>query len=389
MKRLLQLLVAGLGWVVLSLLRPLVHIRVAFIPAERVGHLAANTDLFLRRRQLGLIPGDRTYLFLVNRGAVANRQLLEMFKRRLAVVENPLLRMLLAQQVRFRTRYFEDLHMNSNEYAEFIHARSSLSFTPEEEARGQAGLRALGIGESDWYVCVYARDAAFLNTQFPGLDWTYHDYRNCDIDTFSPALQEITGRGGFVVRMGHVVEKPLAYKHARAIDYATHHRDEFMDVYLTAKCRFFLGSAAGIGEMAAALGAPRCGVNWTPVWTFPLGANSIYIPKKIRRRVDGSEVPYYEMIELTKNRETPMVLDGKAFAEAGYEYVSNSPAEIRDLVIEMIARMDGTHRPSETQRDAMARYCRLLPPDHWSYGECVPIGQAFLEKHRDLFFRGP
>jgi putative glycosyltransferase (TIGR04372 family) len=384
MKRLLQVLAAIVGFVLLYALRPFVNVRVGLIPSERLGHLAANTDLFLRRRKLGLVPADRKYVFLVDRNSVANRQLLLMFRRVITIVENPLLRMFLIQQIRFKTRFCQELPLLSNEYDEFARGTTSLIFTSEEEARGREGLRRLGIGESAWHVCIFARDSAFLGTKFSGLDWSYHDYRNCDINTFNLAIEQIVARGGHVVRVGHIVNAPLEMRHPRVIDYATQSRNEFMDVYLVAKSRFFLGSAAGIGEMAAAFDVPRCGVNWTPVWTFPLGKNNLYIPKKIRSKTTGALVPFYKMIGPTKNRDAPLVLDGNAFTKAGFEYVDNSPEEIRDVVIEMIDRMDGQRIKSSNT--LMERYFNLLPRDHWSHGARVPIGEAFLRQNSHLFF---
>ena len=52
--------------ILIRIIYPLVHIRIGVIPSERIGHFAVNTDLFLRRRQLGIFPDGPFYCFLCN-----------------------------------------------------------------------------------------------------------------------------------------------------------------------------------------------------------------------------------------------------------------------------------------------------------------------------------
>ena len=61
-------------------------VKIGFLYNERLGHLVLNTDLFLRRIQLGLIPNDVKYIFFVYNPA--NKQIVTMFKRVLTVIES-------------------------------------------------------------------------------------------------------------------------------------------------------------------------------------------------------------------------------------------------------------------------------------------------------------
>ena len=66
---------------ILWILKPILWIKVGGLDYGRIGHLALNTDLFLRRRQLGIYPNGPYYCFISNPNNLANSQLLKMWKR--------------------------------------------------------------------------------------------------------------------------------------------------------------------------------------------------------------------------------------------------------------------------------------------------------------------
>lgn len=72
-----------------------------------------------------------------------------------------------------------------------------LTVPPELEQRGWDTLAKASIPRSAWFVALHVREAGFRS---------YHallqDARNARIVYYIPAIQEITRRGGWVVRMG-------------------------------------------------------------------------------------------------------------------------------------------------------------------------------------------
>ncbi len=387
----------GSAFVLLALwlLSPIVIIKVGGLTAQRIGHLALNTDLFLRKRQLYGTPKKTIHLFLA--GSVANRQLLTMFRRHLTIVENRLLRGLFEQSKWLwkRTQFLEPLEMHSNEYPEFNLAKATLHFTPAEEEKGKAELRKMGIHpEKDWFICIFARDPVYIDTVFANgkghrifgqKDWSHHDFRNVDIDTFRLAIEYIVGLGGYLLRMGHHVQKPLGYKHEKVIDYAVKYRTDFMDIYLAAKCRFFLGTSSGICDLPMIFDVPRICVNEAPPKADATGKNCLAIPKKIKRRHTKEYVSFGEIIRLTKKMYDPVILDGRRFYEKGYEYEDNTAEDILDVTKEMIERLEGKFVQSDEDKAMLRKYHALFPDEHWSAQVKTPVGREFLRKNRQLF----
>ncbi len=265
------------------------------------------------------------------------------------------------------------------------HGKPLLSFTEEEEAEGRRRLAEMGIDPSGWFVCIFARDSAYLQSWKPGKDWSYHDMRNSDIDAMAKAAKLIVDRGGHVVRMGYKVEKEFSFKHPKVIDYAVSHRSDFMDIYLPGKCRFVLGSGSGITDVATIFHVPKAVTNHVPAGTVPYTKDNIYLPKKVRSVATGELVPFTSFIPLAKDGSEPHLHSEKVFAEMGYRYEENTEEEIFELASEMLQRLDGTFKPSPEDESLMKSYFGIFPEGHPFHGVPTPVCLKFLKDNRALF----
>ncbi|VEN74512.1 conserved hypothetical protein [Candidatus Desulfarcum epimagneticum] len=369
------------------ILSPVCRIKIAKLQTDRIGHLALNTEIFLRKRQLGYARGIKHIFFA---GKSANVQLLKMWRRYLFIVESNILYAGLNYPYCVwlweKTRFFEPLQVLSNEYQIFQEGRPALHFTLEEEEKGEEFLHKMRIApDKDWFVCIFSRDSVYLDTLRPEYDWKYHDDRNADIDSFIPAIKYIIDKGGYVFRMGYKVNKPVNFQHERFIDYAVSLRDDFMDIYLMAKCRFVIGSPSGITDVPVIFDRPKIGVNWVPYGCAPIGKNSLYIPKKLKNRNSKQFVSFKKFLHQTKKRENTLLFDGKLLYENGYEYEDNTEQEILEATQEMFARLEGKWKPTIEDQKLLEKYFQAFPEDHWSFQVETPIGLNFLKKHRKIF----
>ena len=219
-------------------------------------------------------------------------------------------------------------------------------------------------------------------------DWSYHDYRNADIESFYPAIEEIVSRGGFVLRIGAQVVKPLGIKSERVIDYARERRSDFMDIFLIAKCRFFLGTSSGVGEVSMLFDRPRVGVDWAPFGNAPLGKQSLVVPKLVSSAATGENLTFGELLRDFAHNEDPKLWDGNLAYRLGYRYVDNTPEEILMATREMLDRLEGTFEPSAEDHELQQAYFALMPADHYCIGIKTPVAAGFLKLHRHLLERG-
>lgn len=368
---------------VLYLIRPFRQVKIGLLRADRIGHLAMNTEVFLRRLQLGRLPASPVRVFVA--APAGNRQLLAMYKRHLRIVESRVLTKFfgLWEKRLSKTPFYEPLAGRSNEYDEFGLGRATLNFTIQEEERGKAALARLGIREDDWFVCFHNRDSAYLDRAAPKQDWSYHDYRNCDVRNFLSAADYVAQRGGYALRMGAAVDDPLPIGlHARIIDYATLHRDDFLDIYLIAKCRFMIGSDTGLAQVATAFDVPVVNTNVPRIDWAAFRPQDIFIQKKLFDESLGRLLTYPEI--LAKGHQ--LFVKSSYLAEHRLRLVENTPEEILEAAREMTERLDGTLQETPEDGELQERYRRFFSPAHSCCGYKSRIGRDFLRRNRDIVF---
>ena len=275
----------------------------------------------------------------------------------------------------------------SDEFHEFNTASATLTFTEEEHAYGRKMLAEMGISAHDSFVCVFARDALYKDTMYPGGGWeTENLMRNTDIDLFNRAIEYLGNQGLYVLRMGSHVAKPMTCTHPRAIDYASRYRSDFMDIYLMAHCAFCVGTGSGIVDLTQIFDVPCMKIGLNPVGYSPIGKHCFFIPRLVRLRETSEYADFRRLVLEFKDKSNPALFDGKKQYEMGYEYEPNSPDDILDAAREMFERWRGTFKESDEDRRLHERYFSLLPPDYWAAKCRNHMCTAFLRKHAAYFF---
>jgi len=69
--------------------------------------------------------------------------------------------------------------------------------------------------------------------------------RNANISDYTDAMRAIVARGGWCIRVGDPTMRPLD-PIPGVVDYArSSSKSDWMDLFLCARCRFFLGNTSG------------------------------------------------------------------------------------------------------------------------------------------------
>jgi len=368
-------------------LQPLVHVRFGHLISKHIGAFAGYTELYFCRRDAGM-DDRRTFDIFFHNGSPCNRQLKIMWERKLHVTR-------LARPLYFLNRYLPGgrRHMVWPPYGERdIHGLlprfpAHLSFTPEEERRGQEELRSMGIPEGVPFVCFYSRDTAYYKTATPE-DYTVNqDYRDSSIQNYLSAAEELTARGYYAVRMGAFVNEALTAGNDKIIDYATRYRSDFMDIYLCARCSFFLGDQAGLTQVAVIFRRPMAYVNSIPLEHVPAyGPDNLFIPKRLWLKQEERFLTFRKMfaiqpdgIRLSDLRQT------EQYERLGIVPVENTPEEIAGLAVEMDERINGRWQSTGDDEELQQRFWSLFKAGEGIQGVIASrIGAEFLRRNREL-----
>lgn len=374
--------------IILILMRVIFNLKFVRLIDYRIGHLAGNTELLLRRIQLGIIKDGATYIGIASTKP-CNKQLLKMFKRVMPIIQLP--------RFIYRNTFFEALSndrsilnklglyrilpFSSNHYYEFNEGTPTLRFTESEERKGKELLKKMGLTGKDWFVCFHARDPFYLKKSFKKSDTSSHDHRNSNINNYLKAAEYVASKGGFAIRMGADVEKELSdLKNAKIVDYASKYRTDFGDIYLSAKCKFFLGSTAGIELVADIFNVPLVQVNRVPLVHPSIGKGDIFIPKKIFSKEENRVLKFKEVVD----RGFSHYMDADEYFKSKIVTVENTPEEILDAVIEMNERIDGKFKYSKEDEVLQKRFRDLINKNPLYKGFPSRAGTLFLRENKEL-----
>src|SRR3989338_9927363 len=370
---------------VVRALRPVVLIRFGMLFSPRIGHFAANTELYLCERDVGLQNRSAIDIFYWDPFFMCNTQLKKMWSRTLRVsyFARPLRR--LCRILPGWEKHVVPMPSDVDVHGLLSRTRVHLRFTPEEERFGRTAVRSLGIPEGSPYVCLFARDSAYLDklhTYYSREHWRYHDYRDSDILNCIAAAEELARRGYYIVRMGALVQKPLPSTLSPIIDYALNGRTDFLDIFLSARCRFFLGSTAGLSAIPRVFRRPIAYINFVPLnsehW-LACAPDSLLIPKKLWFRQERRFMTFREIRDSRAGR----FYRGEQYQAHGIEVVENTPGEITGVAVEMDERLKGTWETTGEDEELQLRFRSVFNP-----GTDRPaparIGAEFLRQHRDL-----
>jgi len=394
--RLLRLLVStpiALIFVVfIRIIRPLLLIRIGVLRSDRIGHFALETELWLLEHQAGVASRPKRSIDLwYAPEPIANRVLYKMWNQVLTIWPNWLMVAVFrvnnllpgdsAHQIKAATSTCLDVHNLLDIYP------PRLKFTATQIEQGRAGLAKLGIKPTDRFVCFIVRDSAYTKKAFPEKDMSYHDFRNCDVDDYVAGAEALADRGLFVLRMGSVVSKPLVSNNPRVIDYANSKvRDEFMDLFLGAHCEFNVSDGLGFYAIPAMFRRPNAYVNYSPFFMFYSSrACDLGIAKTMIDTATGKCLNLTEMGE----RGVARSRSSAEFVKAGVSVKSNTPSEIRDLMLEMLDRLEGKWKTQpldeELQNKFWKKYSEIIGPDRETFhGEIwSKYGAQFLRDNQD------
>jgi putative glycosyltransferase (TIGR04372 family) len=313
--------------------------------ARHIGH-TATLDYVIKLGILEGRPREDTILYVPRGSVIANRFLLQQMAEHLRLVENP-------ADLPFDAAAVQPLHYDylgprlpdgttayyweaaGKTYERWQHEGRGplLTFPPDLEARGWAVLQGAGVPQGAWFVALHVREGKW-DGRSAGL---HGNVLNADIATYRPAIEEITRRGGWVIRMGGPDMTPLApspnvfdYCHSRI-------RSDWMDVFIAARCKFMLATSSGPAYIPPLYGVPAVLTNWWPHGQRPWHASDIFVPKMLRRIADGS----YLTLSETLGEPFAWCHSLRYLADNGVRVEDNEPQIILAAVEEMMARLDG------------------------------------------------
>lgn len=364
-------------------LRFVCRIKFIRLRSDRIGHFAANTEEFLREVNAG--KRQKLQYIALAPSKVANEALLQMWKRYLTIVQfrqpsfiRYIIKLLATRSFLSITDCFEAIPFKEDNHL-WNTEKPVITLTPAENSDGKTLLTKMNV--QGWFIGFHARDSSYLGTQWKKGDWQ-HTHRNCSIDNFLEAARYISAHGGYALRMGSVVEKKLTdLKDDHIIDYATTSRTEFGDLYLMNKCKFFIGTTAGLVCVSYIFNVPNITTNLQLLAIPPVGKHDLFIPKKVWYKPEQRFLTFKEMID----NSVLQFMSAEDFEHYGLLFIENTPEEILAVTKEMNERIDGTWKDTAEDEKLQKAFKSLYVQGTYCFGPpAARIGAQFLRDNKNL-----
>ncbi|MBE7411826.1 MAG: TIGR04372 family glycosyltransferase [Leptospiraceae bacterium] len=261
-----------------------------------------------------------------------------------------------------------------------------LSFTQEEEIEGERQLKLFGVPNNGKFICITVRDSAYLDNQSNSsnlrVDWSYHNYRDGDIQNYVPALVALAEKGYVIFRMGAVVNKKMSVSHKNIIDYAVSDlRNDFMDIYLGAKCEFCISTGTGFDAVPFIFRRPIIYMNHVPLGIIATFSDKFIATTKLHWL--KNEKRYMNFKEIFDSG-AGYFMRSSEFESSGIDLIETSPEEIIEGVMEMESRIKGEWEDTIQDTELQKKFWEVFQKKEM-HGEIKSkISTTFLRRYQYL-----
>ena len=139
---------------------------------------------------------------------------------------------LLSKYINIYSEHIVRLEYSLKHWSLFEKHPIQLNLTKQEINKGELILKQFGIPKNAKIICITSRDDLYLRKTHPSVDFSYHNYRDSNVNNYIPAIKALIKKNFYVVRMGKIAAKRLDIKSSKFVDYPFHPlKSDFMDFF--------------------------------------------------------------------------------------------------------------------------------------------------------------
>ncbi|EKD71163.1 MAG: hypothetical protein ACD_46C00262G0012 [uncultured bacterium] len=378
----------------IRLISPICEIHITPIFTSRIGHFALDTELYICLKSANKQTNNRIIEFFCYQcnSEICNPQLNKMWRRvipllygiNMIYLANYHLTKILRLNTTSLLSISEKLKSDAIIKSKLNISQTRLYFTASEHRRGKHFIQKFLKNSEKGFVCIHSRNPTYLKNSFPNDNFSYHDYRDSDIDHFVKTAENLATLEYTVFRMGSVRDKAVCSSHQSIIDYVNQYHDPFLDIYLPSNCSFYIGDTSGLSTIPTLFKRPVAITNAIPLneFSFLLLKNIIFIPKLFWSETQNRLLTIREMMTEPFLRMHRMEM----FQINKIRVINNTPDEILDLSQEMHLRHMNAWEESHEDRERQQAFMSHLSAAKYYFPGHIfaKVGSSFLKKYETL-----
>ena len=240
-KKIFNLFITIIVYIIILIFKIFFKFKINLIDSERIGHFFAGM-------YSTYIDNSKIFQINVVYKKVCNKFLLKKFKKKIFFLDNFLsIYVFKAHLINKKLFKINNFNIEFPTYKPKTNLRlikKLINFDKFEKKKIKSTLNQLGITKK--FVCLHIRDEKYLLTTFKRKDYSYHSYRNANINKYKLLINYLITKNYQIVRMGKIAKSKLNLKNKNFIDYPfLKNKSDMLEVYLGCKCEFAIGTGSG------------------------------------------------------------------------------------------------------------------------------------------------
>ena len=319
------------------LIKPIVLIRFGSLGSERIGCFY-NVEMYLLINKFK--KKVKSFDIWVAGDSISNEQYLIMLKRKFLIIQHLLIfyKVLerLSKYINIYSEHIVRLEFTFHNYSLFEKHPIQLNLTKQEINKGELILKQFGIPKNAKIICITSRDDLYLRRTYPSVDFSYHNYRDSNVNNYIPAIKALIKKNFYVVRMGKIAAKRLDIKSSKFVDYPFHPlKSDFMDFFFAYKCYFWICSNTGLDEVARVFRKPLLDLNMVPFTGLKVASKKALLCLKIHKNYNNKKVSLNEIFDSGVGNSG----HSEEFRKKKIKLHELNANQIKDIVLEMTKLM--------------------------------------------------
>lgn len=281
-------------------------VRLGSLPSDRIGHLSIDIELYLcKLKNNKLKKKIKDFFFIPNNKQVSNYFLIDIWSEQINIIQKFFVFPLWFFMNTKILKYLYKDHILDHRSKNFPHfdneyliptSKQNIILKKSDENECYNLLKKNNINTDKKFVCLHVRDNLYLKKKYPLKDYSYHDYRDFEINDFKKLCDFFEDKGFLIFRMGNASLKKIEFANNNIIDYSnSSFLSDKMDVFLISKCSIFIGAESGLLSLAQCFRKPLLNILGKPL-VPATHYNTLYSFKNLHKLSNNKPLSLKEII---------------------------------------------------------------------------------------------
>lgn len=342
----------------IKLFSPLILIKFGIYKrANRLGHFTADINCLIKENL-----NKKNILNIVGLDSEpANKEVYKLFSKKIIFLPvwfiSPFLVLKYLKFLKFdkhfiKFNYFTGFDYSKNKSTEHINFN---------EKKGYEFFKRKNIDlTKNKFVLIYSRDQNYLSTlteKNNELSFDHSEFRNSDIENLKLTAQYLEKKGYYVFRFGKKMKSKISYSSKKIIDYSFDYQSDYLDLFLSKNCEFFIGNASGAESIARMYNRPVLITNLIPIGVA-CNKDSLYFP--IFKKFFCNDKKNYISLNEIYEKNLFLEYEGKNYKKKNISLIENNEIEILEATKEFIKFLDNKYEENETNLEFKKKYMKII-----------------------------